>query len=186
MVSDVVRDGTSSVANTTMVPSAVPITTRYIWSAPDNLVISLTQREIVMPKRIPQWAVWPLSGSSVSQEAFQQNFLPSYSILEEQDCIDTRVSLGIAGVVKGVEILLQDRFVKDVANFLTELFQQEYQYRSLNAYCLAISSAHEKVDGEPVGQQLLVSCLLEGSLNERPRYQAILDVGYVQERCTTR
>ena len=40
--------------------------------------------------------------------------------------------------------------IADVINFLAELFHQGYQYCSLNAYRSAISSVHEKVDGEPV------------------------------------
>ena len=42
--------------------------------------------------------------------------------------------------------------IGDVVNFLSELFQEGYQYRSLNAYRSAISSVYEKVDGELVGQ----------------------------------
>ena len=58
--------------------------------------------------------------------------------------------------------------IADVVNFLAELFHQGYQYRSLNAYRSAISSVHEKVDGEPVGQHPLVSQVLKGAFNERP------------------
>ena len=66
--------------------------------------------------------------------------------------------------------------VVDIADFLAELFQQGYQYRSLNAYRSAISSAHEKVDGELVGQHPLISRVLKGVFNERPlkpKYQSI-------------
>ena len=41
--------------------------------------------------------------------------------------------------------------VADVVNFLAELFSQGYQYQSLNCYRSAISSAHEKVDGNSIG-----------------------------------
>ena len=37
--------------------------------------------------------------------------------------------------------------VSQVVNFLAHLYQQGYQYRSLNAYRSAISSVHEKIDG---------------------------------------
>ena len=58
--------------------------------------------------------------------------------------------------------------IGDVANFLSELFQKGYQYRSLNTYHSVISSVHEKVDGELVGQHPLISRLLKGPFNERP------------------
>ena len=47
--------------------------------------------------------------------------------------------------------------IQDVRNLLDELFQDGYQYRSLNTYHSAISSVHEKVDREVVGQQSLIS-----------------------------
>ena len=37
--------------------------------------------------------------------------------------------------------------VNEVVNFLAHLFEEGYQYRSLNAYRSAISSVHDKVDG---------------------------------------
>jgi len=41
--------------------------------------------------------------------------------------------------------------IGEVVNFLAYLFQQGYQYCSLNSYRSAISSVHEKVDGYEVG-----------------------------------
>ena len=41
--------------------------------------------------------------------------------------------------------------IGEVVNFLAYLFQQGYQYCSLNSYRSAISSVHEKVDGYKVG-----------------------------------
>ena len=69
--------------------------------------------------------------------------------------------------------------INDVVNFLAELFQKGYQYRSLNSYRSAISSVHEKVDGVEIGQHPLVSRLLKGAFNSRPpqpRYDATWDV----------
>lgn len=56
----------------------------------------------------------------------------------------------------------------DVVNFLAELHQDGYQYRSLNAYRSAISSAHEKVDGCNIGEHPMVSRLLKGAFNVHP------------------
>ena len=47
--------------------------------------------------------------------------------------------------------------IADVLNYLAELFEQGYQYRSLNSYRPAISSVHEKVDGVEVGKHPLVA-----------------------------
>ena len=72
--------------------------------------------------------------------------------------------------------------VKDVINFLAKLYEQGYQYRSLNSYRSAISSVHSEVDGFPVGQHPLVSRMLKGVFNNRPplpRYSTFWDVGVV-------
>ena len=69
-----------------------------------------------------------------------------------------------------------------MVNFLAQLFEQGYQYRSLNAYRSAISSMHEKVDGYEVGQHPLVSTLLKGVFHQRPpqpRYSETWDVNVV-------
>ena len=72
--------------------------------------------------------------------------------------------------------------VADVLNFLAELFDQGYQYRSLNAYRSAISSVHEKVDGTDVGKHPLVTRMLKGAFNERPprpKYESVWKVDQV-------
>jgi len=72
--------------------------------------------------------------------------------------------------------------VEDVVNFLAELHAEGYQYRSLNAYCSAISSIHERVEGHSIGQHPLISHLLKGAFNQNPptpRYSHFWDVGLV-------
>ena len=72
--------------------------------------------------------------------------------------------------------------INEVVNFLADLFQRGYQYRSLNAYRSAISSIHEKVDGYEVGQHPLVTRLIKGAFHERPpqpRYTTTWDVAVV-------
>ena len=67
-------------------------------------------------------------------------------------------------------------------NFLSHLFREGYQYRSLNAYRSAISSVHDRVDGVSVGQHPLVARVLKGAFNERPpqpRYSQTWDVSMV-------
>ena len=56
--------------------------------------------------------------------------------------------------------------IGDVANVLAKLFEEGYQYRSLNAYRSAISSVHEKVDSEVMGQHPLISRLLMKDLQD--------------------
>ena len=70
--------------------------------------------------------------------------------------------------------------IGDVANFLSELFQERYQCRSLNAYRLAISSVHEKVDKNQWDNPL--SRLLKGAFNKRPlrsKYHSVWDMDLV-------
>ena len=72
--------------------------------------------------------------------------------------------------------------IADVLNFLAELFEQGYQYRSLNSYRSAISSVHEKVDGVEVGKHPLVARMLKGAFNKRPprpKYESIWQVDLV-------
>ena len=72
--------------------------------------------------------------------------------------------------------------VGEIVNFLADLFDQGYQYRSLNAYKSAISSVHEKVDGHDVGQHPMVTRLLRGAFHQRPpqpHYTQTWDVGVV-------
>ena len=72
--------------------------------------------------------------------------------------------------------------VTDILNFLAELFEQGFQYRSLNAYRSAISSVHEKIDGIEVGKHPLVSRMLKGVFNERPprpKYESVWKVDQV-------
>ena len=47
--------------------------------------------------------------------------------------------------------------VSEMANFLASLYQQRYQYNSLNTYRSAISSVHEKMEGVPIGQHPIVT-----------------------------
>ena len=62
------------------------------------------------------------------------------------------------------------------------MFQQNYQYRTINNHRSAISAYHPKSDNFPVGQHPLVCKLLAGIFNERPpqpRYQQTWDVKLV-------
>ena len=56
--------------------------------------------------------------------------------------------------------------VSEVANFLASLYQDGYQYNSVNAYRSAISSVHEKVKGVPVGQHPIITRLVKGVFHE--------------------
>ena len=66
-----------------------------------------------------------------------------------------------------------------MVNFLGKLYAEGYQYKSLNAYRSAISSIHERVEGQSVGRHPLVSRLLKGQNPPKPRYSHFWDVGLV-------
>ena len=70
--------------------------------------------------------------------------------------------------------------ISDIADFLAKLYKKGYQHRSLNAYCSAISSTHEKVDGQMVGQHPTIVRVLKGAYNKRPPYQVLHYMGSVQ------
>ena len=72
--------------------------------------------------------------------------------------------------------------ITDILNFLAELFEQGYEYRSLNSYRSAISSIHEKVDGVEIGKHPLLTQILKGAFNQRPpkpKYSSIWNVDQV-------
>ena len=72
--------------------------------------------------------------------------------------------------------------ISDVANFLAELFQQGYQYSSINVYRSSISTTHERVEGYPIGQHPTVIRLMKGVFNKRPplpKYTHTWDVSKV-------
>ena len=54
--------------------------------------------------------------------------------------------------------------IAHVLNFLAELFDQDYQYGSLNSYRSAISSVHQKVDG--IHGNPLIDRMLKGFLTK--------------------
>ena len=60
--------------------------------------------------------------------------------------------------------------VSEVANFLASLFEEGYQYSSVNAYRSAISSVHDKVDGASVGQHPTIVRLLKVSSTYAPQF----------------
>ena len=72
--------------------------------------------------------------------------------------------------------------LNNVPTFLSEQFESNFQYRTVNVLRSAISSTHQSVDGKPIGQHLLVILLLKGISNERPprpRYTTTWDVSKV-------
>lgn len=72
--------------------------------------------------------------------------------------------------------------MSDVANFLADLYDQGYQYRSINSYRSAIASAHDRVEGMSVGQLPVITRLMAGIANSRPpqpRYTVTWDINIV-------
>ena len=70
----------------------------------------------------------------------------------------------------------------DILLYLTEYFNSGAAYRSVNVACSAISTSHAKLNGLPVGQNLLVIQLLKGMFNNRPpkpRYSHTWEVSSV-------
>ena len=76
----------------------------------EDLVISPSEREFIMPAGVPQLAAWPLSGKSADREAFQQK-LHSWSQLHcvpnQHHLMHPSLGNGTAGVWNGVEIPLR-------------------------------------------------------------------------------
>ena len=78
--------------------------------------------------------------------------------------------------------------VELVANFLTEKFHTGLAYRTMNVYRSAISAKHSRVQGLPVGQNMLIVKLLKGMFNEKPpqpKYMETWNAATVLERMKT-
>ena len=58
--------------------------------------------------------------------------------------------------------------VGDIVNFLVELFEKGYSYRSFNSYWSAISSVHDQINGVAIRQYPMVTRALKGVYNSRP------------------
>jgi hypothetical protein len=58
--------------------------------------------------------------------------------------------------------------LEHIANFLSDLFQKGYEYRSVNCYRSAISAFHPEINGIRVGQSNLVKQVMAGVFNSRP------------------
>ena len=67
-------------------------------------------------------------------------------------------------------------------NYLSTLFDEGLQYRTVNAHWSAISAYHNFINGKPIGKHPKVCALLTGIFNKRPpqpRYTFISDVDVV-------
>ena len=72
--------------------------------------------------------------------------------------------------------------VETIANFLSSLLLNGYEYRSINSYSSAISAFHLEIKGRKVGQLQLIKQIMKGAFNSRPpmpRYQQTWDVDKV-------
>ena len=55
-----------------------------------------------------------------------------------------------------------------VLEFLTDLFYQNYQYRTINVCMSTISASHLPIDGSPIGSHPLISHFMKGIFELRP------------------
>lgn len=58
--------------------------------------------------------------------------------------------------------------VNSVLDFLAHLFDEGYQYRTINCYRSSISAYHQRVERVPIGQHPQVCALLKGVFNKKP------------------
>ena len=58
--------------------------------------------------------------------------------------------------------------IEEVVNFLAQVYEEGYQYQSLNAYRSAIASMDRHIEGLSIGQHPLVSRLQRGAFHSRP------------------
>ena len=88
---------------------------------------------------------------------------------------------GLAGVR---EIDSFSSNINEILDYLTDLYKQGLQYRTINNHRSAISAFHEHIQGRPVGEHPRVCALLAGIFNRRhpqPKYCFIWNVQTVTE-----
>ena len=139
-------------------PLLIPQSPRSIQSVCQNRV----------PDIIPQLAMWVVSGIDAKVENFQTQLQTLSCPHGETSPHDHTIPPSINGLAGFVE---RDRNpisgpISDVANFLADLFQEGYQYRSINVYRSSISTTHDKVDGYSVGQHPTITRLVRGLFNK--------------------
>ena len=123
-----------------------------------------------LPKVTPQLAAWHISNIATLQRRFQNQLQISSWHNGGRNLAVHMTQYPVAGPVS------------EVANILANLYEEGYQYRSLNSYRSAISSAHDRVDGLSIGQHPLITRLMAGAFNSRPaqpRYSTTWDVNKV-------
>ena len=72
--------------------------------------------------------------------------------------------------------------------FLSNLFSERLEYRTINGYRSAISAYHEKAEGILIGQHPKVCQLWSGIFNKRPprpKYTVIWDISKVIDYIST-
>ena len=124
-----------------------------------------------LPEVVPQLAVWIISGSTTRTARFQRE-LRNCSWRHGDRSHPRRMTHSLAsGSARWCCERDSDPIscpLGEVVNFLADLYEQGYQYRSINSYRSAILSVHEKIYGYEVGQHPMVSRLLKGIFHERP------------------
>ena len=78
--------------------------------------------------------------------------------------------------------------VNCVLEFLSNLFSEGLEHRTINGYRSAISGYHEKAKGIPIGQHPKVCQLLSGVFHKRPpqpKYTVIWDISKVIDHIST-
>ena len=58
--------------------------------------------------------------------------------------------------------------INQILDFLSQLFQNGLQYRTINNYRSAISAFHDHIQGKPVGEHPRICSLVAGVFNSRP------------------
>ena len=77
--------------------------------------------------------------------------------------------------------------VQPFLDFITSLFEEGLEYRTINLIRSAVSSTHGRIEGIPIGQHPLVKQLFKGVYNSRPpqpRYSSTWDVNVVLDYIT--
>ena len=129
-------------------------------------------------------AVWTISNNSAQQQAFRQELPVRLSSATRQS---TNKSYDYAWTkwnswCNRRKVNPISATVKDILTFLSDQFDSNLQYRTVNVLRSAISSIHPWIEGKPVGQHPLVTRLMKGIANERlpkPRYTTTWDVAKV-------
>ena len=148
-------------------------------SITEPLLLPQSQKLLVDPKgqvhplvlnKTLKLMAWKISGKTWLRKEFQTRLPILSQISEDQSLqlITNRPGKKWVSWCSEKQINPVTCSINFVFNFLGNLFENKYEYSTINSHRSAISAYHNLVEGKPVGQHISVCNLITGVFNKNP------------------